>query len=271
MNDRSQADALSLAKYGVGQPVLRTENPVLPRGEGRYTDDLNEAGQAYAYILRSSHAHGILRTVNTDAAKAMPGVLAVYTAEDLAAYGSHKCIVPLVNRDGTPMEKPERRSLASAKVRFVGDPVACVVAETFLQAKDAGEAIELDIEPLPAVSLASEAAREGAPQLYDDVPGNLACDFHFGDAGKVAAAFAGAAHVTRVSIRNTRVVAAAMEPRTAICAYDEASGRFTLTTPSQGVFSMRAGGAACVRPRRRPSKLSRSSIEQSMRALPIRR
>ena len=239
MNDRSQAEALSLAKYGVGQPVLRTEDPVLLRGEGRYTDDLNEPGQAYAYIVRSPHAHGILRGVNTAAAKAMPGVLAVYTAEDLAVYGSHKCVVPLVNRDGTPMRKPERRSLASGKVRFVGDPVACVVAETFLQAKDAGEAIELDIEPLPAVSLASEAAHEGAPQLYDDVPGNVACDFHFGDAEKVAAAFAGAAHVTKLSIRNTRVVVAAMEPRTAICAYDKASGRFTLTTPSQGVFAMK--------------------------------
>jgi carbon-monoxide dehydrogenase large subunit len=87
MNDRSQADDLSLAKYGVGQPVLRTEDPVLLRGEGRYTDDLNEVGQAYAYIVRSPHAHGILRTVNTAAAKAMPGVLAVYTSEDLAAYG----------------------------------------------------------------------------------------------------------------------------------------------------------------------------------------
>jgi carbon-monoxide dehydrogenase large subunit len=239
MNDRSQTEALSLAKYGVGQPVPRTEDPVLLRGEGRYTDDLNEAGQAYAYIVRSPYAHGVLRAVNTAAAKAMPGVLAVYTAEDLAAYGSHKCIVPLVNRDGTPMKKPERRSLASGKVRFVGDPVACVVAEAYRQAKDAGEAIELDIEPLPAVSLASEAAREGAPQLYDDVPGNVACDFHFGDAAKVAAAFSGAAHVTRLPIRNTRVVVAAMEPRTAICAYDKASGRFTLTTPSQGVFSMK--------------------------------
>jgi aerobic carbon-monoxide dehydrogenase large subunit len=239
MNDRSQAEALSMAKYGIGQPVPRTEDPVLLRGEGRYTDDVNEPGQAYAYIVRSPHAHGILRTVNTAPAKAMPGVLAVYTAEDLAAYGSHKCVVPLVNRDGTPMKKPERRSLASGKVRFVGDPVAFVVAETYRQAKDAGEAIELDIEPLPAVSLASEAAREGAPQLYDDVPGNLACDFHFGDAAKVAAAFAGAAHVTRLSLRNTRVVVAAMEPRVAICAYDEASGRFTLTTPSQGVFAMK--------------------------------
>ena len=151
MNDSSDIDALSLAKYGVGQPVPRTEDPVLLRGEGRYTDDVNEAGQAYAYVVRSPHAHGILRGVETAAARAMPGVLAVYTAGDLAAYGSHKCIVPLVNRDGTPMKKPERRSLASGKVRFVGDPVACVVAETYRQAKDAGEAVELDIEPLPAV------------------------------------------------------------------------------------------------------------------------
>jgi len=239
MNDRSDAEALSLAKYGVGQPVRRTEDPVLLRGEGRYTDDLNEPGQAYACIVRSQHAHGVLRAVRSEAAEAMPGVLAVYTAEDLAAYNSHKCIVPLVNRDGTPMKKPERRSLTSGKVRFVGDPVACVVAETPNQAKDAAETVELDIEPLPAVTRASEAARKGAPQLYDDVPGNLACDFHFGDAEKVAAAFASAAHVTKLALRNTRLVVAAIEPRAAICAYDKASGRFTLTAPSQGVFSLK--------------------------------
>jgi carbon-monoxide dehydrogenase large subunit len=137
------------------------------------------------------------------------------------------------------MKKPVRRALATDRVRFVGDPVACVVAETALQARDAAEAVELDIEPLPAVTLASEAAKPGAPQLYDDVPGNVACDFHFGDAEKVAAAFAAAAHRVKLPLRNTRVVVAAMEPRAAICAYDAASGRFTLTAPSQGVFSMK--------------------------------
>ena len=235
----NEIDALAVAKYGVGQPVPRTEDPVLLRGQGRYTDDVNEPGQAYACIVRSQHAHGILRAIHADAAEKMPGVLAVYTGADLKAYGTHKCVVPLLNRDGTPMKKPLRPSLPTDKVRYVGDPVACVVAGTALQARDAAEAVELDIEPLPAVAVASEAARPGAPQLYDEVPGNIACDYHFGDAEKVAAAFAKAAHVTKVALRNTRVVVAALEPRAAICAYDAAAGHWTLTAPGQGVFSMK--------------------------------
>src|SRR5438067_12967849 len=135
------------------------------------------------------------------------------------------------------MKRPVRKSLAADKVRFVGDPVACVVAETALQAKDAGEAVELDIEPLPAVPTASEAAAPGAPQLYDDVPGNVQLDFLFGDPQKVAEAFGGAAHVARLKLRNTRVVVAAMEPRSALCKYED--GRFTLVAQGQGVFAMK--------------------------------
>src|SRR5688572_3085879 len=129
----------------IGQPVRRTEDPTLLRGEGRYTDDLNEPGQAYAYILRSPYGHGVLKKVDATAAKGMPGVLAVYTAADLAAYGPHKCALDFKQRDGSAMKKPVRKSLASDKVRFVGDPIACVVAESAVQAKDAAEAIELDI------------------------------------------------------------------------------------------------------------------------------
>jgi carbon-monoxide dehydrogenase large subunit len=239
MNHPADADSLSIARYGVGQPVTRTEDPVLLRGEGRYTDDLNEPGQAYAWMVRSSHAHGLLRNIDTSKAKGMPGVLAIYTAADLKAYGGHKCIPPLLNRDGTPMKKPERKSLASGKVRYVGDPVACVVAETALQARDAAEAVELDIEPLPATSVASESAKPGAPQLYDEVPGNVACDYHYGDAAKVGEAFRNAFHVAKLDLRNTRVVVAALEPRAGICAYDAASGRFTLTVPGQGVFGQK--------------------------------
>jgi carbon-monoxide dehydrogenase large subunit len=169
----------------------------------------------------------------------MPGVLAIYTGKDLAGYGTHKCIVPLLNRDGSPMKKPARPSLASDKVRFVGDPVACVVAQTALQAKDAAEAVELEIEPLPAASTASEAARPDAAPIFDDVPGNVACDYHFGDAEKVAQAFQNAFHVSKLTLRNTRVVVAAMEPRAALCKFDAASGRWTLTAPSQGVFAMK--------------------------------
>src|SRR5512134_2142563 len=109
----------------VGEPVRRTEDPTLLRGEGRYTDDLNEPGQAYLYIVRSPHAHGILKEISLEKAGSMPGVLAVYTAADLAAYGPHKCNLDFKQRDGSAMKKPIRKSLAQEKVRFVGDPVAC--------------------------------------------------------------------------------------------------------------------------------------------------
>ena len=125
-------------------------------------------------------------------------------------------------------------------MRFVGDPVACVVAETAMQAKEAAEAVELDIEPLPAVTLASEAVKPGAPLVYDDVPGNIALDYHYGDADKVAAAFARAAHVTRLTLVNTRLVVNAMEPRAAVAAYDAANERFTFHAGCQGVFGLRA-------------------------------
>src|SRR5574341_5012 len=114
-------------EHAVGEAVRRTEDPTLLRGEGHYTDDLNEPGQAYAYVVRSPYAHGVIRGINTEAAKQMPGVLAIYTAADLAAYGPHKCNLDFKQRDGTPMRKPIRKSLASDKVRFVGDPVACEI------------------------------------------------------------------------------------------------------------------------------------------------
>jgi carbon-monoxide dehydrogenase large subunit len=238
MNARDESERAA-GEYAIGKPVRRTEDPTLLRGQGRYTDDLNEPGQAYAYIVRSQYAHGVIRSIDTENAKVMPGVLAIYTAEDLAAYGPHKCMLDFKQRDGSAMRKPVRKSLASDKVRFVGDPIACVVAETALQAKDAAEAVEVDIDPLPAVTLPSEAAKPGAPQLYDDAPGNVALDFLFGEPDKVAEAFRNAFHIQRLSLRNTRVVVAAMEPRAAICQYDRESGRWTLTAPGQGVHAMK--------------------------------
>src|SRR5437773_44012 len=237
MNIRS--DSPVQPEYRIGEPVRRTEDPTLLRGEGRYTDDLNEPGQAYAHMVRSPHAHGVLRRVNAEAARKMPGVLAVYTAGDLVAYGPHKCMLDFKQRDGSAMKRPVRKSLASDKVRFVGDPVACVVANSAVQAKDAAEAVELDIEPLPAVALASEAAKPGAPQLYDDVPGNVALDFLFGEPEKVAEAFRNALQISKLTLSNTRVVVDAMDPRAALCAYDAAEGRWTLTAPGQGVFGMK--------------------------------
>ena len=240
MNFREETD-WALQKFGVGQPVRRTEDPRLVRGEGRYTDDINLPNQAYAMMVRSTHAHGIIRNIDVAAARAMPGVLAVVTGADLAAagYGGLKCLPPLKNRDGTPMKKPTRPALPTDKVRFVGDPVACVVAASVAQAKDAAEAVVVDSDPLPAVTRASDAAKAGAPQLYDDVPGNVALDFLYGDPQGVADAFAKAAHVTRLDLVNNRLVVSAMEPRAAVAAHDAASERFTLHVESQGAFGMK--------------------------------
>ncbi len=226
--------------FGIGQPVRRTEDPVLVRGEGRYTDDIDLPGQAYAVIVRGRHAHGIIRGIDAGPARAMPGVLGVYTASDLASYGPLKCALPLKNRDGSPMKRTARPALAADKVRFVGDPLAFVVAETALAARDAAEAVMVEIDPLPAVTRASEAARPGAPQLYNDAPGNVALDYHYGDSEKVAAAFASAAHVTRLDLLNTRLVVNAMEPRSALGEYDATRDHWTLRTGSQGVFGMKA-------------------------------
>jgi aerobic carbon-monoxide dehydrogenase large subunit len=239
MNLQSTPDALALTRFGIGQPVLRTEDPILVRGQGRYTDDLDLPGQTHAAVVRSPHAHGIIRAIDIDDARAMPGVLGVYTGADLAGYGPLKCIAAFPNRDGTPIRKPPRPALATDKVRFVGDPVAIVVAETKQQAKDAAEAVVLDIEPLPAVTRAADAVKPGAPQLYDDVPNNIVLDYLYGDPDKVTAAFASAAHVTRLHLINNRLVVSAMEPRSAVAAYDAADAHWTLHVGCQGVFGMK--------------------------------
>ena len=243
MNLQNDPQSFALMKFGSGQPVRRTEDPMLVRGEGCYTDDVKLTGEAYAVMVRSRIAHGVIKGIDTAAARKMPGVLGVYTGADLAAYGTLKCIVPFNNRDGTPMKRPPRPALATDKVRFVGDPVAFVVADTLLQAKDAAEAVEVDIDALPAVVRPEEAARPGAPLIHDEAPGNVALDYHFGDSEQVAAAFAKAAHVTRLKLVNSRVVVNAMEPRAAIGIHDPASGRFTLHAPSQGAFGMRGNMA----------------------------
>src|SRR5499427_5407561 len=211
MNLQNDPQSFALMKFGIGQPVPRSEDPMLVRGEGCYTDDITLAGEAYAVMVRSRVPHGII-----------------------------KCIVPFKNRDGTPMKQPPRPALPTDKARFVGDPLAFVVAETMLQAKDAAEAIEVEIDSLPAVIRPEEATRPGAPLLHDEAPGNVALDYHYGDTEQVAAAFAKASHVTRLKLVNSRVVVNAMEPRAAIGVYDAASERFTLHAPSQGVFGLRS-------------------------------
>ncbi|GJD49871.1 Carbon monoxide dehydrogenase large chain [Methylobacterium crusticola] len=228
-------------KFGIGQPVPRAEDPVLVRGEGRYTDDLALDGQAYGVFVRSPIAHGFLRGIDSEAAAALPGVIAVLTAADLDGYGPIGNGMPFKNQDGSAMRKPPQPSLSTDRVRYVGEPVALVVAETLAQARDAAEAVVLDIEDLPVVTTADEAAAEGAPLLYDDVPGNLALDFRLGDAAATEAAFAAAAHVTTLDLVNNRLVINPMEPRSAIGAYDGEAGRHTLHVGSQGVFGLRNG------------------------------
>jgi aerobic carbon-monoxide dehydrogenase large subunit len=241
VSERIVAPDPGLMKFGIGQPVSRKEDPKLLRGEGRYADDVSIDGQAYAVMVRSRNAHGVIRAIDVAEARAMPGVLAIYTAADLAAAGRGpmKCAVAFNNRDGSAMRAPLRPALATERVRFVGEAVACVVAETALQAKDAAEAVLVDIEALPAVTRPPEAAAPGAPQIHADLPGNVVLDYHYGDADAVAAAFAKAAHVTRLEIVSNRIVVNAMEPRSALGLHDTESGRWTLHVGCQGVFGLR--------------------------------
>lgn len=245
MNVRVDEEALATMKFGVGQAVKRAEDPRLVRGEGQYTDDVNLKGQAYCAMVRSTQAHGVIKGIDISAAKDMPGVLAIYTGEDLqkAGYKPMPYRVNMQGRPGTEMIKPQRYALAMDKVRFVGDAVACVIAETAVQAQDAAEAVVVDIETLPAVIEMRDAVKPGAPQLYDEAPNNIAFDYTFGDSAKVAEAFAKAAHVTKMSLVDSRIVINAMEPRACVAEYDRKSERFTLYAPTQGVMGSRASAA----------------------------
>ncbi|WP_424626826.1 xanthine dehydrogenase family protein molybdopterin-binding subunit [Bradyrhizobium sp. SYSU BS000235] len=231
----------ALQKFGVGQPVRRKEDDTLVRGKGKYTDDCTLPGQAYAWIVRSAHAHGVIKSIGTDAAKKMPGVLGVWTGQDLisAGYTPFTSGVPLKSRDGSPLLQTSRPALATDKVRFVGDPVAFVVAATLAEARDAAEAVVLDIDALPAVTSAEAATKPGAPQLYDHIANNVALDFHSGDTAALDAAFAKAAHIAHLDIVNTRLAVVAMEPRSALAHYDKTTERYTIEVATQGVAGNR--------------------------------
>lgn len=226
-----------MAKFGIGQPVSRVEDPRLLTGNGCYTADINLHGQAYAVVLRSPHAHACVDQIDTNSALTAPGVLTVLTGEDVAVdgLGNMPCNVPLTNRDGSPRATVPRPILAQRRVRHVGEPVALVVAETLAQAQDAAEMINVDYTVLPSVTVTADAAHDGAPLVWDHVPDNTCFDWENGDAVAVDAALTKAAHITRLSIINNRVVVNAMEPRAALAETDKASGRTTLYTPSQGV------------------------------------
>ena len=249
MSDRSNLEALSLQRFAVGQPVRRAEDQKLVRGQGAYTDDVNLERQAYGVVVKSTVAHGIIAGVDTVEALAMPGVLAIYTGADIAkaGYGGLTSRLPLKSRDGSSMKMPERPVLTGDKVRFVGDPIAFVVAESASQAEAAAEAVMVDIEPLAAVVDPRAAQSPGMPEIWAEAPGNIALDYHYGDADKVAAAFASAAHVTRMRLENKRLVVGAMEPRACVADFDKASGRFTLYAATQGVLGSKAAAAGLMK------------------------
>jgi aerobic carbon-monoxide dehydrogenase large subunit len=236
----------ALPEFNIGKPVRRSEDPALVQGKGRYSDDIAVPGQAFGAVVRSRHAHGRIRAIDTAAAKAMPGVLAIYTAADLAAYHPQKSPFPLKSMDGTPMRGNGTMFMARDKVRYVGDPIALVVAENEILAREAAEAVDVDIESLPAVVDPRAACAPGAPLVYDDVPANIVLDHTLGDRDKVAEAFAKAAHVAKLNLVNNRLVVAAMEPRAALFEYDTATERFTAHMQTQGVFGMRNNLAAAM-------------------------
>ena len=226
-----------MSKFALGQSVTRIEDAALVQGAGSYTDDVELAGAAHAYVLRSPHAHAKILGIDAAAARAAPGVLAILTAEDAAAdsLGDIPCLVPVTNIDGTQRADTPRPVLARGRVRHVGDPVALLVAETLAQAKDAAELIAIEYEPLPAVVDTRGATQAGAPRVWDHIADNLCFDIGAGtDKAVVDAAISSAAHVTRIELVNNRVIANPIEPRAALADFDAASGRSTLYTPSQG-------------------------------------
>ncbi len=230
-----------MVKFGVGQGVPRWEDPRLLRGGGRYSDDLNRPGQAHGHVLRSPHAHARIDALDTAAARAAPGVLAVYTGDDIAAagLGNIPCAVPRHKPDGSAMFTPPHPALKRDRVRLVGDYVAFVVAETTDQARDAAELIEVDYTPLPSVTATADAVTDGTPAVWDECPDNVCFVFELGDKAAVEAAFAASHHITRLDFGVSRVAVAPMEPRACIGEYDKYDERYTLYTGSQGPHGLR--------------------------------
>jgi carbon-monoxide dehydrogenase large subunit len=231
-----------LQKFGIGQAVPRFEDPRLVRGGGRYVDDIVLPGMAFGYVLRSPHAHARIRAIDAEKARAAPGVLAVLTGADWVASGWGDLPVPggMKRRDGSAMYRPRYPALVSDRVRWVGDYVAFVVAETYLQAVDAAELIEVDYEALPAVISIAEAAAPGAPLVWDDCPDNVCFVHRDGDAAATDAAFASAAHFVRGHFVVNRVTAVTMEPRGSIGDYNATDGRYTIYTTLQRAHPFRA-------------------------------
>ena len=230
-----------MTQFGLAQPVRRVEDPRLLTGAGQYTDDVRLPGETHGIVLRSPYAAARLLRIDTAPALAVPGVLAVYTGADLRAdgIGDLPCTAELNNRDGTPRADTPRPALAVGQVRHVGDPVAFVVAETVQAARDGAEAVMVDYEDLPSVTDLGAAMDPGQPAVWDHAASNVCFDWETGDQAATDALFAQAAHGTRLTVVNNRVIVASMEARGALADYDAGTGRWSLTTTTQGGWSLR--------------------------------
>jgi aerobic carbon-monoxide dehydrogenase large subunit len=224
-----------MQKFGIGQPVARCEDPRLLRGEGRYLGDIDLSDQAHAIVLRSPHAHARILGIDASKARAAPGVLAVYTGVDFASdgLGGPRATMPRKRPDGTPMFAPQRPALCIERVRYVGDPVAFIIAHSVNQAKDAAELITVDYAPLPSITDTARAALPGSPPVWDECPDNISHVLALGDKASTDATFATADHVLKRRYVVTRVHAQFMEPRGALGVYDWAEQRYVLYADCQ--------------------------------------
>lgn len=225
-----------MAKFSTGQSALRVEDLRLLQGLGQYTADITLPSTLHAVVVRSPHAHARLRKIDTKAARAVPGVVAIYTAADLAAegIGPLPCAVSLTNRDGSKSAEPPRRALVDEVARYVGDPVAVVAAETENAARDGAAAAAVDYEVLPSVTDLRHATDDVAPFVWPEIAHNICFDWEIGNRTEADAAFAKASHITRLEVVNNRVVVCSIEARAAISQYDSTSGRWMLWTSTQG-------------------------------------
>ena len=230
-----------MSETGIGASVRRVEDFRFVTGRGNYTDDINQRGQVYAYIVRAAVAHATLNGVDTAAAKAAPGVVAVYTGADLAEAGVNgvPCGWQIHSKDGEPMAEPAHPVMAIGKVRHVGDPIAVVIADTLTQAKEAADLVTVNLDEMAAVVSMSEALSDGAPQVHDDAAGNLCYDWELGDKAGVDAAFENAHHVAKLDLINNRLIPNAMEPRAYIGDCSPATGDYTLHTSTQNPHVIR--------------------------------
>ncbi|MEM8743669.1 MAG: xanthine dehydrogenase family protein molybdopterin-binding subunit [Pseudomonadota bacterium] len=232
-----------MEKYGIGQPVRRKEDVRFITGTGTYIDDVTADNLAHAVVLRSPFAHAKILGIDTSEAEEMPGVLGIVTGKDWMAEG----FAPIPTKsavakkiDGSPLNQPQRHCFAIDRARYIGEPVAVVIADTFEQAQDAAELIEVDYEDLPSVTDARKALEDGAPRIWDDIEGNFCVDFELGDKQATRKAFAEADHVVSLDLVNNKVTAVPIEPRGAVAEYDPATDTYKLQNATQNVHANRA-------------------------------